>query len=160
MLYIISEEMAPAFLHRSLSSICYSYRFRGALILYWFWIASDMANIRVGSCPVHERWFIVPWIEASSFAAMPLHGCLTVLDFSPRSSTPIYPSFFSASGPQKRNVHSIRPLICQFFVCPDRRFHFFKLFSSYQPPVLLPVLSYVRTSIELSSQLSLSYACS
>jgi hypothetical protein len=117
--------MAPASVHRPRSS---------DLILYWFWIASDMATIRVGSCPLHVRWFIAPWIQASSFAAMPLHGSLTVSDFSPQPSTHIYPSFFSASGPQNRNVHSIHPLICQFFVCSERGFRFFKRFSSYHSP--------------------------
>jgi len=126
MLYIFARDMAPAFLHRPRSPACYSYRFRGALILYWFRIANDMATITVRPCPLHERWFIAPWIQASSFAAVPLPWNLTVSDFS--SSTP---HSFLLLVLKTETFHRIHPLICQFFVCSERGFHFFMSFSPY-----------------------------
>ena len=69
MLFYFPKDLAPSFLHTSPTPICYSHHFRGALILYWFWIASNMATRGVRLFSLHERWFITSWIQASSFAS-------------------------------------------------------------------------------------------
>jgi len=114
-LFYFIHDMVAVFLHRSLTPVCYSHRFRGGLILYWFWIASNMATRRVRLFSLHERWFITAWIQASSFTAMLLQGSLTVSDFSPWLSFSTYPSFFSAFGPQNRNVPQHPPTNLSIF---------------------------------------------
>jgi hypothetical protein len=134
-LYISPGDMAPAFLHRPPSPARYSYHFRGALILYWFRIASDMATMRVRPCPLHERWFI-----AHGFKPAALRLCLSTEAWQYRIFLPqlptIHPSFFSASGPQNRDVPLHPPtnlsIFCVFWTWVSflYEFQFVSFFSS------------------------------